>query len=119
MTKKGPLTAAGLRRTAAYREQRKELTDILKARGLTALIYQDMVDQYMGYWVEIRLAQAEIDGKGINVLDERRGSLMANPACATKRNMTTAMLKIYSSLGFEAEAKRAALVGGEEEDDEL
>lgn len=117
MAKKAELSAAGLRRSKGFRELRRSLVDNLEARGLSGLQYTDMVGLYMDYWVEVRLAQAEIDEKGLNILDERRGSLMANPACAIKRNATSEMRKIFSALGFEAEARRAGLAG--EDEDEL
>lgn len=110
---------ADIRRTNAYRELRQSLLKHLEGRGLKRLPYTDMVEQYMGYWVEIQKAQAEIDRDGLTILDERRGTPIQNPACATKRQASQEMRKLFATLGFEAEAKRAAMAGAEEDDDEL
>lgn len=108
---------ADIRRTKVYRELKLSLLEHLESRGLKRLPYTDMVEQYMGFWVEAQQAQAEIDRDGLTILDERRGTPIQNPACATKRQATQEMRKLFATLGFEAEAKRAA--AGGEDDDEL
>lgn len=108
---------ADIRRTKVYRELRQSLLEHLEGRGLKRLPYTDMVEQYMGYWVEIQQAQAEIDRDGLTILDERRGTPIQNPACATKRQASQELRKLFATLGFEAEAKRAA--AGGDDDDEL
>lgn len=108
---------ADIRRTKAYRQLRESLLKYLEGRGLKRLPYTDMVEQYMGFWVDVQQAQAEIDRNGLTIPDERRGTPIQNPACVTKRQASDAMRKLFATLGFEAEAKRAA--AGGEDDDEL
>lgn len=108
---------ADIRRTKRYKQLLDSLLKHLETRGLKRLPYTDMVEQYMGFWVEVQQAQAEIDRDGLTILDERRGTPIQNPACATKRQATQEMRKLFATLGFEAEAKRAA--AGGEDDDEL
>lgn len=108
---------ADYRRKKAYRELRESLLAHLEVRGLKRLPYTDMVEQYMGFWVDVQQAQAEIDRDGLTIPDERRGTPIQNPACVTKRQASQEMRKLFATLGFEAEAKRAA--AGGEADDEL
>ena len=108
---------ADIRRTKAYKQLKTSLLEHLEGRGLKRLPYTDMVEQYMGFWVDVQQAQAEIDRDGLTILDERRGTPIQNPACATKRQASQEMRKLFATLGFEAEAKRAA--AGGEDDDEL
>lgn len=106
-----------IRQSSEYKKLYRALMKHLKDRGLKRLPYTDMVEQYMGFWCEVRRAQADIDDQGLQIMDERRGTPIANPSCAVKRQASDAMRKLFSTLGFEAEAKRAA--AGGEDDDEL
>ena len=106
-----------IRQSSEYKKLHRALLKHLKDRGLKRLPYTDMVDQYMDFWIDVRRAQEDIDVQGVQILDERRGTPIANPSCAVKRQASDAMRKLFATLGFEAEAKRAA--AGGEEDDEL
>lgn len=106
-----------IRETNEYKKLRRALMKHLKDRGLNRLPYTDMVEQYMSFWVDVQRAQEDIDVQGLQILDERRGTPIQNPSCATKRQASQEMRKLFSTLGFEAEAKRAA--AGGEDDDEL
>ena len=108
---------ADIRRTKAYKQLRESLLAHLADRRLERLPYTDMVEQYMGFWVDVQQAQAEIDRDGLTILDERRGTPIQNPACATKRQASQEMRKLFDTLGFAAEAKRASAAG--DDDDEL
>lgn len=103
--------------TPEYKRLRNALLKHLKDRGLKRLPYTDMVEQYMSFWCDVRRAQEDIDVQGLQIVDERRGTPIANPSCAVKRQASDAMRKLFATLGFEAEAKRAA--AGGEYDDEL
>lgn len=108
---------ADFKRTREYRELKKSLEDNLTARGLIEPIYADMVRRYMSFREMEYLADQDIAENGLNILDERRGSLMANPCVATKLNASRQAAAIYRALGFEDEAKRSRSV--EDDDDEL
>lgn len=108
---------ADFKRTREYRELKKALEDNLTARGLIEPIYADMVRRYMSFREMEYLADRDIAENGLNILDERRGSLMANPCVATKLNASRQAAAIYRALGFEDEAKRSRSV--EDDDDEL
>ena len=110
--------ASDFKRTKLYRELKKSMLDNLSARGLIEPIYQDMVDRYMSFREMEYLADQDIAGKGLNVLDEKRGTMMANPSVATMLNASRQAAQIYRALGFEDEAKRSK-ASGDDEDDEL
>lgn len=106
-----------IRQSSEYKKLYRALMKSLKDRGLKRLPYTDMVEQYMSFWCDVRRAQEDIDIQGLQIMDERRGTPIANPSCAVKRQANNAMRKLFATLGFEAEAKRAA--AGGEDDDEL
>jgi len=108
---------ADFKRTKAYRDLKKSLEDNLAARGLIEPIYADMVCRYMSFREMEWLADQDIAKNGLNILDERRGSMMANPCVATKLNASRQATAIYRALGFEDEAKRSKAAG--DDDDEL
>ena len=108
---------ADFKRTKEYRDLKKSLEDNLAARGLIEPIYADMVRRYMSFREMEWLADQDISKNGLNILDERRGSLMANPCVATKLNASRQAAAIYRALGFEDEAKRSKSAG--DDDDEL
>lgn len=117
MAEKKPITRASLKRSKTYRELRRSILDSLDARGLVELQFRDLAEQYMDCWCDVQLATAEIDEQGVTILDERRGTPMANPACAVKRNAVSTMAQLFSKLGFEHQARQAE--GSGEDDDEL
>ena len=53
----------------------------------------------------------------MQILDERRGTPIANPSCAVKRQASQEMRKLFACLGFEAECTRAT--AAPEDDDDL
>ena len=108
---------ADFSRTKLYKTLKRSMEDNLQSRGLIEPIYQDMVDRYMSFREMEYLADLDIREKGLNVLDERRGTMMANPSVATKLNASRQAAQIYRALGFEDEAKKARTLDGD--DDEL
>lgn len=106
-----------IRQSNEYKKLHRALIKHLKDRGLKRLPYTDMVEQYMDFWIDVRRAQEDIDIQGVQIMDERRGTPMANPSCAVKRQASQEMRKIFAALGFEAECKRAASAAGEEDDE--
>ena len=117
MAEKQPMSRASLKRTKSYKALKKSIFDSLDARGLVELQFRDLAEQYMDCWCDVQLATAQIDEAGVTILDERRGTPMANPACAVKRNAVSTMAQLFSKLGFEHQARQAD--AGAEDDDEL
>lgn len=103
--------------TPEYKKLRNALLKHLKERGLKRLPYTDMVEQYMSFWCDVQAANEDIQVQGMQILDERRGTPIANPSCAVKRQASQEMRKLFACLGFEAECKRAT--AAPEDDDEL
>lgn len=115
MDKKKP---GEFKRTKEYKTLKKSMKDNLEARGLVEPIYLDMVNRYMSFREMEYLADLDIAEKGLNVLDEKRGTMMANPSVATKLNASRQAAQIYRALGFEDEAKKSRSAG-DYDDDEL
>lgn len=102
--------------TKEYKLLRDSLKENLTARGLVEPIYDDMVRRYLSFREMEYLADLDIAENGLNVLDERRGTLMANPCVATKLNASRQAAAIYRALGFEDEAKRSRSLGDDDDD---
>lgn len=108
---------ADFKRTKEYRELKQSIFDSLKARGLTAPIYEDMARRYLSFCEMENEADKEIREKGLNIWDDRRGSWQANPCISTKINASRQAAAIYRALGFEDEAKKAKVT--EDDGDDL
>lgn len=104
-------------RTKEYKDLKKSMEDNLESRGLVEPIYKDMVNRYMSFRAMEYLADLDIEEKGLNVLDERRGTMMANPSVATKLNASRQAAQIYRALGFEDEAKKNRSAGWDDDDE--
>ena len=117
MAKDNTSKKTDFKRTKLYRDLKKSMEDNLAARGLVETIYLDMVNRYMSFREMEYLADLDIQEKGLNVLDEKRGTMMANPSVATKLNASRQAAQIYRALGFEDEAKKSRSMDGD--DDEL
>ena len=105
------------KRTKEYKDLKQSMEDNLESRGLVEPIYKDMVNRYMSFREMEYLADLDIAEKGLNVQDERRGTMMANPSVATKLNASRQAAQIYRALGFEDEAKKNRLPGGDDDDE--
>ena len=105
------------KRTKQYRELKDFMEGDLATRGLAKPIYLDMVNRYMSFREMEYLADLDIQEKGLNVLDERRGTMMANPSVATKLNASRQAAQIYRALGFEDKTKMNRASGGDEDDE--
>ncbi len=108
---------ADFKRTKEYRALKQSLESSLSERGLKGPVYDDMIRRYLSFREMEYLADQDIAENGLNIMDERRGSLMANPCVATKLNASRQAAAIYRALGFEDLAKRSQPAG--DDDDEL
>lgn len=92
---------------------KQALLDNLTARGLTAPVYADMVAEYMDLWRHRQMARADIEQRGVSVMDERRGMKVENKSVALEVQLSRQMMAIFTALGF----RRAALDAIEPFDD--
>ncbi len=104
-----------IRRTKQFLTLKQSMLDNLSARGLAEDVYRDKVDEYMDFWVRRRELQADIDARGITVMDDR-GRLSENRSVSLEVQVSRQMLAIFSALGFKEDALKG---GGSAEDDEL
>ena len=103
--------------SAAYRKLKKALTDNLVARGLMQTMYTDKVEENMDLWQRRRELEADIEARGVCVMDEKRGMLVENRSVSLEVQVSRQMLAIYSALGFKDDGLNAKRV--DDEDDEL
>lgn len=99
-----------------YDQLKRDLHDNIKSRGLIEKVYADKVDEYMDLWQRRKELEADIDARGIVVLDERRGMLIENRSVSLEVQVSRQMLSIYKSLGFESSA---TAISDNYDDDEL
>lgn len=104
-------------KSAAYRRLKKSLEDNLTARGLVEDVFRDKLEEYMTLWENFQALDADIQERGVTVIDERRGMLVENRSVSLAVQVSRQMLSIYDALGFKEQAKSAVPLGGE--DDEL
>lgn len=92
---------------------KQALLDNLTARGLTAPVYADKVAEYMDLWRHRQMARADIEQRGVSIMDERRGMKVENKSVALEVQLSRQMMAIFTALGF----RRAALDAVEPFDD--
>ena len=102
-------------RTKTYKKLKNSITQNLKDRGLTEMVYLDKRDEYMSFWVRLKELEADIAERGVNVEDEKRGMRIENRSVSLSVQVSKQMLAIMKSLGISDLAKNAKA----EEDDEL
>lgn len=84
---------------------KQALLDNLAARGLVEAFYTDKVNEYMDLWEHRQMARADIEERGVSIMDERRGVPVENKSVALEINLSKQMMAIFVALGF----KKAAL----------
>lgn len=102
---------------AREKELRKAMLENLEARGLVEKIFTDKVQEYMDLWVRRQQLKEDIEARGVNVLDDKRGMLVENRSVSLEVQVSRQMLAIYTALGFKDQASvaKAEIL----EDDEL
>lgn len=103
------------KQTEAANRLKKALLDNLAARGMVEEVYLDKVDEYMDLWKRRQQLEADIEQRGITVLDEKRGMMTENRSVSLEIQVSRQMLSIYIALGFKGNL--ASQIGGD--DDEL
>ena len=95
-----------LEHTKAYRRLRKSLLGSLEARGLVEDVYRDKVEEYMTLWRQLKALHADVDERGVSVMDEKRGMMVENRSLSLATQVSRQMLAIYTALGLKpAESK--------------
>lgn len=100
------------RKTKAYKELRQSIQDDLTAAGKVSQIHTEMLDLYMDLWCDLQLFQADIEKRGVVVLDEKRAQMVENRSVSLKLQVAREMRAVYADL-----TKAEPSSGGD--DDEL
>ena len=105
--------SADPRKTKAYKTLRQSILDDLTAAGKVSKIHEEMLELYMGLWVDLQSFQADIAERGVVVKDEKRLQLVENRSVSLKLQVAREMRAVY------AELTRPDPGTGGGEDDEL
>lgn len=97
-----------------YKQLKASMLASLEARGMVEAAYVDKVQEYMNFWAQLRALEADIEARGVSVMDERRGMMVENRSVSLAVQVSRQMLAIYTALGFKEEAGQRP-----GEDDEL
>lgn len=113
--------AKDIRRTKAFRDLKTSMEQSMKERGLTAEVFRDQLSRYLDLWVEYRELSADIEERGVTVMDEKRGMLVENRSLTIRHQTSNKMLDIYTALGFRdiSAPRTGPKTGGAELNDEL
>lgn len=87
------------RKSKGYRTLKRALLDNLAARGLDQEVYTDKVEEYMKFWVLQQKLEADIDQRGLTVIDDR-GRQTENRSVSLKVQVSKQMLALFNAMGF-------------------
>lgn len=104
-------------KTKQYRELRAGLSDNLSARGLAEPVYCELLNRYMELWCEFQALTADIQTRGVCVMDPKRGMLVENRSCTIRHQTSQKMLDIYRALGFQDMSAGPGRTGGSDDDE--
>lgn len=76
-------------------------------------VYRDKVSEYLDFWVLHQELKADIQERGLTVMDER-GRESENRSISLSIQVSRQMLNIYTALGFKSDVPK-----GGDPDDEL
>lgn len=76
------------------------MADNLSARGLIEPVYSELLGRYLDLWCEYQELTADIEERGVVVMDEKRGMLVENRSLTIRHQTSNKMLDIYAALGF-------------------
>ena len=93
-------------KTAAdeYEKLKISLEDNLSARGLVEDVFTDKLDEYMRLWKRFHELDADVEARGVSVMDERRGMMVENRSVSLAVQVSRQMLAIFKALGLQEEA---------------
>lgn len=89
-------------------ELEQTLLDDLTARGLVQPIYFRKAKEYANFWRQKAALDLDIEERGVMVWDERRQTLIDNPAVGKAVQIANMMQSIFRDLGFKDLAIKAS-----------
>lgn len=108
-------------KTKRYRDLRNALLSDLRADGRERLPYTELVEQYMTFWIQLQMLNADIAERGVNVEyqnGKNQNGTTDNKSVATAVRVNARMEAILAALGYkDKNIKPGAALSGE--DDEL
>lgn len=108
-------------KTKRYRDLKKALLSDLRADGRERLPYTEQVEQYMAFWCQLQMLNADIAERGVNVEyqnGKNQNGTTDNKSVATAVRVNARMEAILAALGYkDKNIKLGAAASGE--DDEL
>mgnify|MGYP000074324235 FL=1 len=108
-------------KTKRYRDLKKALLSDLRADGRERLPYTEQVEQYMAFWCQLQMLNADIAERGVNVEyqnGKNQNGTTDNKSVATAVRVNARMEAILAALGYkDKNIKPGAALSGE--DDEL
>ena len=93
---------------AAAVELEQTLLDDLTARGLIQPIFTKKAKAYANFWRQKAALDLDIEERGVMVLDEKRQTMVDNPAVGKAVQIENMMQTIFRDLGFREIAVNAA-----------
>lgn len=100
-----------------YNKLKQSLLDNLQARGLVEDVYTDMVQNYMDLWERRQQLRADIEERGVSIMDTKRGMPVENRSVSLEAQVSAQMLRLYTALGFKDLAAAGAKAGGDPDDE--
>lgn len=94
--------AGNSKKSKEYRELHDSLMQSLETRGLTGAAYVDKVQEYMDFWELRRQLRADIEKRGLTVIDDR-GRSVENRSVSLEIQVSRQMLAIWAALGLKPE----------------
>ena len=88
------------KKSRSFTKLRRSLLASLEARGLVEDVYRDKVEEYITLWRQLQALNADIQDRGVVVMDEKRGMLVENRSVSLATQVSKQMLAIYTALGF-------------------
>lgn len=89
-----------------YRDLRAEMLDQLIRNGTDGKVYEDLVDDYMAFWVDRQLLTDDIQHRGVVVSYNNGGGQKGkkkNDSITDKIKVSSQMLSILNTLGIRVE----------------
>lgn len=93
---------------AAAVELEQTLLDDLTARGLVQPVFTRKAKEYTNFWRQKAALDLDVEERGAMVWDEKRKSLVSNPAVGEAVRIANQMQAIFRDLGFKEIAVSAA-----------
>lgn len=107
--------SAAIRQSAEFASVRSWLWDLL---GTHDPLIDAQVEEYMAFWVQRKLLAADVEERGVLVMDDR-GRISENRNVSLGIQVSKQMQTLLQQMGIYAKRAKAAEGGGSEEDEDL